>query len=52
MTEPEPFSWAPVTIVALPSALSLMYAPDGPGALNHQPSASPLPSPAGSGAPQ
>ncbi len=49
MTDPVPFSWAPVTIRPLPSDSIRTNAPDGPGALNHQPDATPIDSPAASG---
>ena len=42
MTAPVPFSWAPVTIRPLPSDSIRTNAPDGPGALNHQPEATPI----------
>ena len=42
MTAPVPLSWAPVTIRPLPSASIRTNAPDGPGALNHQPEATPI----------
>ena len=49
MTEPVPHSWAPVTIVPLPSALIVRCAPEAPGNDGHQPVAMPTASPSSSG---
>ena len=51
ITAPEPHSCAPVTMVAEPSPLNLMYAPDEEPNDGHQPMAKPIASSAGSSRP-
>ena len=51
MTAPLPFSCAPVTIVPVPSAFSLTYAPDSTPNEGHHPHANPIASPSGSSRP-
>ena len=48
ITAPVPFSCAPVTIVPVPSSLSLTYAPAFAGKHGHQPHATPIASSSGS----
>ena len=51
ITAPVPFSWAPVTIVPVPSGFSFTYAPALAAKHGHQPQATPIASSGGSSCP-